>query len=271
MRDPSGRKLSLRDISDMAGQYNDFSDPSDAAVRYGTVKLTVPPGFQNIIRLISHEVLREQPKDSIKFIAGFLQDVLAIRESTGFDPCLHGELIARVQAQYAQIKSERASAGTKRPEPQDSSASGDSAPAAKKGTPEEGLPAPDTVAKRPETPPGQENEPTAAEAEPAATTPEPAAPAPEPAAPTPEETTPVENIPDATSVEPDLAEAASSADAPAAMEEDSAPTECLQKMRGYLPNHRVHHQKTLANQARHPRTQKSTQWSRKHGLAVLNL
>lgn len=54
---------------------------SDQSMRYGAVRLAVPPGFQNIIRLISHEVLREQPQDNVKFIADFLQDVLTIRDS----------------------------------------------------------------------------------------------------------------------------------------------------------------------------------------------
>ncbi|XP_041469926.1 predicted GPI-anchored protein 58 [Lytechinus variegatus] len=101
---------------------DDLTDSlSNQSMRYGTVRLSVPPGFQNIIRLISHEVLREQPKDNIKFIADFLQDVLKIRDSTGYDPVLQGDLIERVQAQYSQLRKDRAALAeqkAKRPVPE---------------------------------------------------------------------------------------------------------------------------------------------------------
>ena len=50
------------------------------SMRYGSVELSVPPGFQNILWLLSQEVLRVNPEKPLEFIAGFMDDLLAIRE-----------------------------------------------------------------------------------------------------------------------------------------------------------------------------------------------
>ncbi|XP_038065046.1 sperm surface protein Sp17-like [Patiria miniata] len=73
------------------------------SMRYGPVELSVPPGFQNILHLISQEVLREKPANTLEFIARFLDDLLAIREASGYDPVTQGEMINRVQEQYWKI------------------------------------------------------------------------------------------------------------------------------------------------------------------------
>ncbi|XP_022086105.1 sperm surface protein Sp17-like isoform X2 [Acanthaster planci] len=73
------------------------------SMRYGPVELSVPPGFQNILHLISQEVLREKPTKTLEFIAGFLDDLLAIREDSGYDPVTHGEMMERVQERYWKI------------------------------------------------------------------------------------------------------------------------------------------------------------------------
>ncbi|XP_072048353.1 uncharacterized protein [Amphiura filiformis] len=77
------------------------------SMRYGPVQLSSPPGFQNILRLISQEVLRTQPENTMEFIAGFVQDLLEIRENTGYDPVQHGEMIERVKEQYHKLRYER--------------------------------------------------------------------------------------------------------------------------------------------------------------------
>lgn len=55
------------------------------SVRYGAARLEVPAGFENILWLISQEVMRIHPEDMLKFIAAFLEDLLAIRESKILD------------------------------------------------------------------------------------------------------------------------------------------------------------------------------------------
>ena len=51
------------------------------SMRYGPVQLSSPPGFQNILSMISQEVLRVQPENTLQFIAEFSKDLLDIRES----------------------------------------------------------------------------------------------------------------------------------------------------------------------------------------------
>ena len=60
------------------------------AVPYSNTKLRVPKGFQNVLWVLTREVLREQPKNIVEFSARFLQKLLWIRCDTGHDPARHG-------------------------------------------------------------------------------------------------------------------------------------------------------------------------------------
>ncbi|XP_033641085.1 uncharacterized protein LOC117301303 [Asterias rubens] len=77
------------------------------SMRYGSVELSVPPGFQNILWLLSQEVLRVNPEKPLEFIAGFMDDLLAIREASGYDPVTQGDMMSRVQEQYWRVQQER--------------------------------------------------------------------------------------------------------------------------------------------------------------------
>ncbi|XP_071959625.1 uncharacterized protein [Antedon mediterranea] len=78
----------------------------DVSVQYGTVDLAIPPGFRNILQLIGHQVLKfQQPGEITHFIADYLQKLLAMRETTGYDPVIHGDMLERIQAYYYQLYS----------------------------------------------------------------------------------------------------------------------------------------------------------------------
>ncbi|XP_033117266.1 sperm surface protein Sp17-like isoform X1 [Anneissia japonica] len=77
----------------------------DVSVQFATAVLTVPPGFRNIIHLIGHQVLKVQPSagETIDFIAKYVQNLLSVREATGYDPAIHGDMLERIQAHYHQM------------------------------------------------------------------------------------------------------------------------------------------------------------------------
>jgi len=55
-------------------------DYEEMSVRYGSVKLQVPPGFKQLLENLSREVLREQPKNIPQFAAAYFNRLLERRE-----------------------------------------------------------------------------------------------------------------------------------------------------------------------------------------------
>lgn len=49
------------------------------SVRYGSIKLQVPPGFKTLLEHLAREVLREQPKDIPEFAAAYFNRLLQRR------------------------------------------------------------------------------------------------------------------------------------------------------------------------------------------------